>query len=516
MKLQNISLRRSLLTIVVLFGLLVAATALVAVRSLQDVVRVADALREGDAAAFYLKDVYLNNLKARSALSRAYIAAGNDPRARDAAIAAATTFYNTGRKSMDTFMAIPKLDDAERAAAVTAKTTFVAHAEVFDRLFAIFKAGELTEYVSVNEVPMTTTSVAFGKASDRYFTIHADVTARLDNERALKIRRMYMAMGAVAICAIALIALSWWALTRTFVRPLHRAVAAVAEVARGNLATPLPDASRSEVGTLATALHEMQDNLAGIVRDVRGGADLIAQAVQELAAGHVDLSARTEQQAASLEQTAASMEQLTSTVSRNADSAREASSLATQASALAQDGGDAVRAIVETMRTISHSAAAIGNITAVVEGIAFQTNILALNAAVEAARAGESGRGFAVVAGEVRSLAQRSASAAREIKQLIGESTRCIATGRTQVDGTAASIEAVVNMVQRVTALIVEIAAASAEQNLGLEQVAKAVVQMDEVVQQNAALVEQATAATHALEGQAGLLMHSVGEFRLA
>lgn len=515
MKLRDIPLRRGLVTLLVLFGLLVQATGLVAMKALERTISVSQSIRTLDEATIDLKDTYLNNLKARSALARAYIAQSENASARDGAIAAATGFYATAHKSFNAFVAVAKGSEEERAAAAVVEDTFRSHAAVFDQLFEIVKAGDMQRYASVNEGPMTATSVAFGKASDEFFKVQADASKALEQERKHNSTRMFAIIGIVVACAIILIVLSYWALNHVLVQPLREAVLSVGEVARGNLMTQLPPSSSNEIGTLAQALHTMQANLTAIVRDVRGGSDTMVTGVRELSSGNTDLSARTEEQAAALEETAASMEQLTATVRQNTDSARQASELATLASGTARDGGVAVQQVIDTMRSIAQSSEEIKNIISVIEGIAFQTNILALNAAVEAARAGEEGRGFAVVAGEVRSLAQRSATAAKEIKRLIEDSTSRIAFGSTQVDRTGKTMTNVVQAVQQVTGLMVEIAAASGEQTAGIEQVSKAISQMDEVTQQNAALVEQAAAAAQSLESQAQMLAGAVAAFKV-
>ncbi|MFM0226925.1 methyl-accepting chemotaxis protein [Paraburkholderia dipogonis] len=515
MSLKDIPLRRGLVTLLVLFGLLVLATGLAAMKALERTVAVSQSMRALDEATIDLKDTYLNNLKARSALARAYIAQSENASARDGAIAAAMGFYATAHKSFNAFVAVPKGSEDERSAAAVAERTFRAHAEVFDKLFEIVKAGDMQRYASVNEGPMTATSVEFGKASDEFFKVQAAASKVLARERDQNTARMFAITGTVAAIAIGLIALSYWALNRVLVRPLREAVLAVGEVARGNLMTQLPRPSRNEIGTLAEALQSMQANLTAIVRDVRGGSDTMVTGVRELSAGNTDLSARTEEQAAALEETASSMEQLTATVRQNTESAQQASRLATMASGTARDGGIAVQQVIDTMQSIARSSEEIKDIISVIEGIAFQTNILALNAAVEAARAGEDGRGFAVVAGEVRSLAQRSATAAKEIKQLIEDSTSRIAVGSAQVDRTGKTMTDVVQSVQQVTDLMAEIAAASGEQTAGIEQVSKAISQMDEVTQQNAALVEQAAAAAQSLESQAQALAGAVSAFKV-
>jgi methyl-accepting chemotaxis protein len=259
----------------------------------------------------------------------------------------------------------------------------------------------------------------------------------------------------------------------------------------------------------------MNDSLVGIVANVRGGTDTIAIASQEISAGNMDLSARTEQQASALEETAASMEELTTTVKQNADNARQANQLSIAASEVATQGGAVVGQVIVTMGSINESARKIVDIIGVIDGIAFQTNILALNAAVEAARAGEQGRGFAVVASEVRTLAQRSAAAAKEIKELIGDSVDKVDTGAKLVDQAGATMNEVVASIRRVTDIMGEISSASHEQTGGIEQVNQAIGQMDQVTQQNAALVEEAAAAAASMEEQAGKLAQVVSVFKL-
>ena len=271
-----------------------------------------------------------------------------------------------------------------------------------------------------------------------------------------------------------------------------------------------------EIGRTAIAFNQLIERVASALREVRSSTDSVSTAAHQIAAGNVDLSTRTEQQAASLEQSAASMEELTATVRQNADNARQASGLADNAAEVAEQGSTAVQQMVETMGAISTSSTRIAEITTLIEGIAFQTNILALNAAVEAARAGEQGRGFAVVAGEVRSLAQRSSSAAKEIKDLIDTSVDTVRQGSTQAEGAGKTMSEIRQAVRRVSDIIGEIAAASSEQSTGIEQINQAVGQMDQVTQQNAALVEQAAAAAQALEEQADKLRETVATFQLA
>jgi methyl-accepting chemotaxis protein len=322
-----------------------------------------------------------------------------------------------------------------------------------------------------------------------------------------------LVLGLVALGAGTAFAI--W-LARSIVRPLRRAVQVAQAVAGGDLTSRIEVGSRDELGELLAALKTMNDNLGNMVDQVRQGTDTIATASSQIASGNLDLAARTEMQASSLQQTASSMEELTGTVQQNAANARQASALANQTSAITAAGSDAVACVGATMTSISECARRIEDITGIIDGIAFQTNILALNAAVEAARAGEQGKGFAVVASEVRNLAQRSAAAAREIKVLIGDSVEKISDG-TRLTGQAAdTMRQVLGSVQRVTDLMSDISTASDEQRSGIEQVNQAVTQMDAATQQNAALVEQAAAAAASLQDQAGALTRTVHMFKLA
>jgi len=319
-------------------------------------------------------------------------------------------------------------------------------------------------------------------------------------------------VGALSLALAAVVA--WW-ITRSITRPLLRALEVANTVAAGDLTSRIDVSSRDETGQLLQALKSMNESLARTVGTVRVGTDTIAVAAAQVASGSQDLSGRTEQQASALEETASSMEELTSTVKQNADNARQANKLAESASNVAARGGAVIEQVVGTMDQINASSIKITDIIGVIDGIAFQTNILALNAAVEAARAGEQGRGFAVVASEVRNLAQRSAAAAREIKQLIGDSSGKVADGSRLVAEAGATMTEIVESVRRVTDIMAEISAASQEQTAGIEQINGAVAQMDEGTQQNAALVEEAAAASASMEEQAAKLAQAVAVFRI-
>ncbi|WP_176060880.1 methyl-accepting chemotaxis protein [Paraburkholderia sp. BCC1876] len=323
-----------------------------------------------------------------------------------------------------------------------------------------------------------------------------------------------VSIGALLLGVVAA-AFSYLTLSRAIARPLGEALGHFDAIAGGDLRRPVIVTSRDEMGQLLEGIAKMQRSLTETVRTVRSGSESIATATRQIAAGNIDLSSRTEEQASALQETASSMEQLTGTVKQNADNARQASSLAANASEIANKGSAVVGQVVGTMGDINQSSAKIADIISIIEGIAFQTNILALNAAVEAARAGEEGRGFAVVAGEVRSLAQRSSAAAKEIKELIDTSVERVQSGSALVDEAGRTMTEIISAVQRVTDIMGEIAAASEEQSSGIDQVARAVTQMDEVTQQNAALVEEAAAAASSLEDQAGKLRTAVSVFQV-
>jgi methyl-accepting chemotaxis protein len=323
-------------------------------------------------------------------------------------------------------------------------------------------------------------------------------------------------MLCLCVAAILLGGTIAWITTRSITRPIRTAVQVAQTVAAGDLTSRIEVRGKDETSQLLHALGDMNDSLAAVVDGVRSGADTIADASREIARGNLDLSARTEAQAGSLETTTAAMEALARTVRQNADSASQANEVVGATSDVATRGGDVVTQVVETMASINASARKIVDIIGVIDGIAFQTNILALNAAVEAARAGEQGRGFAVVASEVRTLAQRSAAAAREIKSLIADSVEKVDAGNRLVQEAGATMQEIISSVGRVTGIIAEIASASHEQASGAEQINQALGQMDQSTQQNAALVEEAAAAAEALQAQSARLMQSVSVFRLA
>ncbi|WP_239483068.1 methyl-accepting chemotaxis protein [Paraburkholderia sp. C35] len=335
-----------------------------------------------------------------------------------------------------------------------------------------------------------------------------------DSERASK-QMFWIALAMLGVSALVCVGAAIY-LSKAITKPLNRSVGIANDIADGRLDRPIAIDVKGEFGLLLDAMKRMSGQLADTVRRIKTSGDSVTVASREIAAGNMELSSRTEQQAASVEETAATMTELAETVKQNADNARQANSLSANARAMADASNDAVQAMVRTIGNISESSAKIADITTLIEGIAFQTNILALNAAVEAARAGEQGRGFAVVAGEVRSLAQRSSSAAKEIKDLIESSTALVKDGSRQAEEVGSTMSQVMRAIKQVSDIVGEISAASEEQSQGIEQMSQAISQIDTVTQQNAALVEQSAAAAQALEEQAVQMTGAITVFRLA
>ncbi|HGE8452846.1 TPA: methyl-accepting chemotaxis protein [Serratia marcescens] len=411
------------------------------------------------------------------------------------------------------FMAVERSSEQQSQQTATTKASYERLRGALRELIGFLEKGELQAFM---DQPTQKTQDLFEADFVQYLQlVNGDISeARDANQFSFTLTGLMLA-GAVLMLIVVTGSAMWW-LRTMLVQPLNQIRSHFERIAAGDLATPIQVYGRNEISMLFASLQRTQQSLIGTVGAVRDGAESILIGLQEIAEGNNDLSSRTEQQAASLEETAASMEQLTATVKQNADNARQASQLARDASATAAKGGELAGDVVTTMHDIANSSQKIGAITSVIDGIAFQTNILALNAAVEAARAGEQGRGFAVVAGEVRNLASRSAQAAKEIKVLIDESVSRVKHGSVLVENSGATMQDIVRSVTRVTDIMGEIASASDEQSRGIEQVTQAVTQMDQVTQQNAALVEESASAATALEEQAITLADAVAVFRLA
>ncbi|SHM29487.1 methyl-accepting chemotaxis protein [Duganella sacchari] len=411
------------------------------------------------------------------------------------------------------------LDDAQaKALFATAQEKRKAYQAVRKQAFAEKAAGNVDQANQIIEqqfIPAGDTYVAaMGALVDRQKAVIDEIGVTIHDRSAGSAWMIFILSTASVVLAVLL----GWLISRSLLRQLGGepgyAAGITDRIAAGDLTVHV-DLAANDRTSLLFSIAAMRDRLAAIVSEVRHSTDAVATASDEIASGNQDLSSRTEQQAGSLEETASAMEELTATVKQNTEFARQANQLAASASGVAVRGGEVVGGVVSTMEAISASSRQIVDIIGVIDGIAFQTNILALNAAVEAARAGEQGRGFAVVATEVRNLAQRSASAAKDIKQLIGESVEKIANGGMLVDEAGKTMEEIVHSIRNVSEIMEQITAASGEQEAGIEQINQAIMEMDGVTQQNAALVEQAAAAAESLQGQAGNLAELVSVFKV-
>jgi methyl-accepting chemotaxis protein len=456
-------------------------------------------------------------LRCRSAKNR-YESLTTDNKTDAAAkqLATAREYCNESQKQWDAFATLPVLRDAQALITDAA----AKHAAMMQKgIMPEFDALEAKDFDAYKRIQMQFSSPLYNQFDQLSQPLLGYVSTRAQQRFEAAETTADIVNAVLAACALVALVIGVVvriALTRMVVEPITAMAADFERISGGDLRTPIIVEGNNEIGQLQGALRRMQTELSTTVRHIRHSAESITVAAGEIASGNTDLSSRTEQQAASLQETAASMEQISGTVKRNADNATQATNLAASASAIASHGSTVVENVISTMADISRSSAKIADIITIIEGIAFQTNILALNAAVEAARAGEEGRGFAVVAGEVRSLAQRSSSAAKEIKDLIDTSAERVSAGSGLVGEAGATMTEITQAVQRVTDIMSEISAASGEQSRGISQVATAVTQMDEVTQQNAALVEEAAAAAQSLEDQAKSLKDALAIFSVS
>ena len=508
-------------TLTVVGIILVALTVIVGALGLTALSRSGDALdsmARGDMVAIRtLNDSGSFLLRSRVSLDRvnALTAAGEIEQSKQV-LDRAAELLGKSNESWQAFLNTPKngIDQTLIDAVVSKRTALIN--DGVNPEFTALRASDLSGYHAIADTKISPMFVAYDNAAS---PVVKALQAHAEQQQADTVAQMSMLRAAiigVIVVALVLVVAIRFAMRGMIVQPLDDAVTCFERIAKGDLSQHVDTSGTNEIGRLFKAVKAMQDSLSTMIRSVHTSVESIDTGAREIAMGNTDLSQRTEQQAASLQETASSMEQLTGTVKQNADNARQASQLAVNASDIATRGGEVVGQVVSTMQGIATSSNKVVDIISVIEGIAFQTNILALNAAVEAARAGEQGRGFAVVAGEVRSLAQRSASAAKEIKELIGDSVDKVQSGSALVGRAGTTMDEIVQAVRRVTDIMGEISAASEEQSGGIEQVNRAVVQMDEVTQQNAALVEQAAAAAASLEEQTRSLQTVIGQWRVS
>ncbi|RQR29700.1 methyl-accepting chemotaxis protein [Burkholderia sp. Bp9142] len=514
---RDLKVKNSLLAVLAAFAAMIIVGGIVGVVALGSANTNAKRLHAIATQTLLVNDAYKDSTRTRSALVRAYSALKerNDPAQRDSALQSAQRTFDLSAKETLAFKDAAPIGSlgADLKQALVESSTHLA--SVLARATDALRNGDTAAYAEINDKEITLAGQVYSANVEKFQrTANQLAEDTIDDDNAAYTRIIAMVGIGVAL-ALALIAATHFALRAIVSRPLANAAALLDRIASNDLTVKVPDGGRNEIGQLFAAMKRMQAGLAATVTGMRDSSDAIHTAAREIAAGNLDLSSRTEQQSASLEETAASMEQLTSTVRQNADNAQQASTLAASAADLAQHGGELVGRAVDMMGVINTSSQKIAEITGMIDGIAFQTNILALNAAVESARAGEHGRGFAVVAGEVRTLAQRSAGAAREIRQLIGASIDDVRDGNALVTQAGQAMDEIVSSVRRVATIMTEITTATVEQSAGIDQVGQAVTQMDRMTQQNAALVEQASAAATALEQQASSMQSAMSVFRI-
>ncbi|WP_409307855.1 methyl-accepting chemotaxis protein [Pectobacterium sp. B1J-3] len=508
--LKNTAIRAVLLAILGAFLVLWSGVSALTLSSLNQVTHLLESSEDQKQTFDFISDGNDQQLRAVIRMSRAIdLFEINDIEEGEKALQRASDAISESKKALNEFKKRADLP-IEKDVAIAWETLID---QSLDSLLVMVKEKRFDDYKLQLRGRYNQLALALGAASDKYeeAVMQRDTLGLVDT----LVRNSQVMLISALILGLAILVLTDRYLSIYILRPLETIKSQFQTLAAGNLSETIADFGRNNVGQLIPYLREMQESLIRTVSAIRDSAASIYQGASEISVGNSDLSSRTEQQAAALEETAASMEQLGATVKQNTENVHQADTLSQGASVTAQKGGEIIGEVVHTMDSITHSSKKIADITSVINGIAFQTNILALNAAVEAARAGEQGRGFAVVAGEVRNLAQRSAQAAKEIETLIAESVERVGVGASLVARAGENMDGIVTAVARVTDLMGEISSASDEQSRGISQVGQAVSEMDGVTQQNAALVQESAAAAASLEEQARLLTEAVSVFRL-